>query len=233
MTDDNDDGPRLYVVGTPIGNLGDITLRALEVLKSVTAIACEDTRRTAKLLSHFEIPRPRAYFACNDVNERKVVSRIIGLLRDGISVALCSDAGMPLVSDPGFVVLREAREEGFTVEVIPGVSAVPTAVVASGLAVHAWTYKGFPPRKPGKRRRFFSDEATSEHTLVFFEAPQRLGSTLRVAFEELGPRQAAVCVELTKKFEQIERGTLEELAATFESKGPRGEVTVVVSGSDA
>jgi 16S rRNA (cytidine1402-2'-O)-methyltransferase len=221
------------VVGTPIGNLGDITFRALESLKAADAIACEDTRRTAKLLSHFEIPRPRTYFACNDVNERRVVSRVLGLLREGLTVALCSDAGMPMVSDPGFVVVREARAEGYEVEVIPGVSAVPTAVVVSGLAVHSWLYKGFPPRKPGKRRRFFTDEADSPHTLVFFESPQRLGSTLAVAAEALGERQAAVCVELTKKFEQVERGTLAELAALFEKKGPRGEVTVVVSGADA
>ncbi len=219
----------LYVVPTPIGNLGDLGRRAAQVLAAVDAIACEDTRRTWKLLTHLEIPRPGAFFACHDHNEAPAARRVCGLLETGRSVALCSDAGMPLVSDPGFVVLRSVREAGHPVVVIPGPSAVITALVASGLPVHAFTFKGFPPRRPGRRRRFFAEEAERSGSLVFFEAVPRLSGTLRAAAEALGERSAAVCFELTKRFERIERGTLAELAERMTGE-TRGEVTVVIAG---
>ncbi len=231
-TEDSESGPHLYVVGTPIGNLGDVTHRALEVLRKVEAIAAEDTRRTLKLLSAFDIRRPSFFFSCNDHNERGVVERVLGLLRAGHTVALCSDAGMPLVSDPGYVVLREVRAAGFGIEIVPGPSAATTAIVASGLPVHAWTFKGFPPRKPGKRKRFLEQELNSPHTLVLFEAAPRVPTLLRVAAEVLGDRPAAVCIELTKRYEQVERGTLSELAERFATKPPRGEVTVVIGGRE-
>lgn len=225
-----DDAPVLWVVGTPIGNLGDLTERAREALAAADAIACEDTRRTAKLLSHLGIPRPGMYFSCHEANERHVVGRVLGLLRAGHKVALVSDAGMPLVSDPGFVVVREARAEGFDVVVLPGPSAVLTALIASGLPVHSFTFKGFSPRKKGKRRAFLEAEADSPHTLVLFEAAPRLPGLLQLAAEVLGPRQAAVCLELTKRFERVERGTLPELAERLD-KPQKGEVTVVIAGA--
>ena len=220
----------LYVVGTPIGNLDDLTARARRVLSEVDAIACEDTRRTRKLLSHLELPRPRTFFSCHEHNEERTSRRVLGLLQSGVAVALCSDAGMPLISDPGYIVLRDVRAAGHPVEIVPGPSAVLTALVASGMAVHSWTFKGFPPRRPGRRRRFLADEAESTHTLVIFESAPRLPSLLSVAHEVLGPREAAVCLELTKRFERVERGTLEELAARYSEQPPKGEVTLVIAG---
>lgn len=222
---------RLSLVATPIGNLGDITLRALETLRSARAILCEDTRRTLKLLSHHQIPRPSVYFACHEHNERQMVDRVLGLLESGLSVAYCTDAGTPLVSDPGFLLAREARARGFVVEVIPGPSAVDTALLASGLPVSAFTFKGFSPRKGGQRRRFLDEDRRSRHTLVFFEAPYRLHSFLCLAVEVYGPdRQAAVCFELTKLFERVERGTLLELAERLGTGKIQGEITVVIEG---
>jgi len=221
----------LYLVATPIGNLQDLTLRALTVLRSVDAIACEDTRRTLKVLAAFEIPRPGAFFSCHDYNERAAVGRVLGLLGGGRSVALCTDAGTPLLSDPGFLVAREARAAGFPVEVVPGPSAVTTALVASGLPAHAFTFRGFPPRKPGPRRRLLAGHLVSDASLVLFEAPQRLAALLADAAAVLGSdREAAVCMELTKRFEKVDRGPLGELAVRYASDAPRGEVTVVIAG---
>jgi 16S rRNA (cytidine1402-2'-O)-methyltransferase len=222
----------LYLVATPIGNLGDLSFRGLSVLRGVDAIACEDTRRTLKLLSHFGVPRPSFYFSCHEHNERAVVGRVLGLLREGHSVALCTDSGMPLVSDPGFIVTRETRAAGFAVEVVPGPSAVQTALVASGLAVHSYTFKGFAPRKSGQRRRFLEVDAISPHTLVLFESPFRLGALLLDAATVLGAgRPAAVCLELTKRFERIEKGTLGDLASRFAVGKVQGEITIVIAGA--
>ncbi len=222
---------RLYLVATPIGNLQDLTLRALDVLRGVDALACEDTRRTLKVLAHFGIPRPPAFFACHDHNERTAAGRVLGLLREGRSVGLCTDAGTPLLSDPGYLVAREARAAGFPLEVVPGPSAVTTALVASGLPAHAFTFRGFPPRKPGPRRRLLAGQRAADTTLVLFEAPQRLAALLADAAAVIDPgREAAVCVELTKRFESVARGTLGDLAARYAAEPVRGEVTVVIAG---
>ncbi|MBN1334404.1 MAG: 16S rRNA (cytidine(1402)-2'-O)-methyltransferase [Deltaproteobacteria bacterium] len=222
---------RLTLVATPIGNLQDLTLRALAVLREADAIACEDTRRTLKVLAHYGIPRPGAFFSCHEHNERAVVGRVLGLLGRDLAVALCTDAGTPLLSDPGYLVAREARSAGFPVEVVPGPSAVTAALLASGLPAHAFTFRGFPPRKPGPRRRMLAAQAGSDTTLVLFEAPGRLGSLLADAAVAFGPeREAAVCVELTKRFEAVDRAPLGELAARYADGGVRGEVTVVIAG---
>jgi len=162
----------LYLVSTPIGNLGDITLRALETLRAVDFVASEDTRRTGRLLKHFDIKKPQISF--HEHNEDRVVRRIIGLLAEGKSVAVVTSAGTPSISDPGFVALWEAVKEGFEVTAIPGPTAFVTALVLSGMPVYSFTFRGFPPHKPGKRRRFLEMDKDSPHTLIYYESPYRL-----------------------------------------------------------
>jgi 16S rRNA (cytidine1402-2'-O)-methyltransferase len=219
----------LYVIGTPIGNLEDVTPRALRVLSEVGALACEDTRRTWQLLSRHEIPRPRTLFSLHEHNEQQACRRVLGLLREGVDVGLCSDAGMPLVSDPGFLTVRAAAAAGFEVVAVPGPSAVLAALAVSGLPGASFTFKGFAPRKQGPRRRFLEEEAQRPHTLVIFESPRRLRALLQDALEVLGDREACVCIDLTKVHESSERGRLSELAQRFEQP-PRGEATVVIAG---
>ena len=220
----------LYLVATPIGNLGDLSPRALETLRAAPVIAAEDTRHTWQLLSHFGIPRPARMISYREGAEERAGAEILDCLRAGQDVALCTDAGYPGVSDPGFRLVRDAVAEGLPVSVVPGPSAADVALVLSGLPTSSWTFLGFPPRKPGALRRFFGDEAASPHTLVFYESPFRIGKTLVAAAEVLGARPAAVCLELTKKFERVERGTLPELAARFAGPPPKGEIAVVVGG---
>ncbi len=221
----------LYLIATPVGNLRDITLRALETLKSVDALACEDTRHTGNLLKHFDIPRPAVVFAYHERNESRAVDRILALLRDGQRVGVCSKAGYPGVSDPGFLAVSEALEAGHEIEVIPGASAVPLALLQSGLPSSSYAFRGFSPRKEGKRRTFIGLGRELPHTLIFYESPARLGKFLSSALAALGDRRAAVCLELTKKFERVERGFLSELAAKFAEKRPKGEATVVIAGN--
>ena len=220
----------LYLVATPIGNLGDLSPRAIETLRAAPVIAAEDTRHTWQLLSHFGIPRPARMVSYREGAEERAGAEILDCLRAGQDVALCTDAGYPGVSDPGFRLVRDAVAEGLPVSVVPGPSAADVALVRSGLPTSSWTFLGFPPRKPGALRRFFGDEAASPHTLVFYESPFRIGKTLAAAAEVLGARPAAVCLELTKKFERVERGTLPELAARFAGPPPKGEIAVVVGG---
>jgi len=227
-----EEGAVLYVVGTPLGHLGDISVRALSVLSQVDALACEDTRRTWKLLSHYEIPRPSIFFACNDHNERKVVSRVLGLLDAGHKVGLVSDAGMPLVSDPGFVIARAAREAGHAVVIVPGPTAAVTGLLHSGLPVHAFCFKGFAPRKSGQRQRFIATDRDNPATLIFYASPYRVGKLMADALAVLGDRPAALCAELTKKFEQIHRAPLSALIEQFGSKPPQGELTLLIHGYD-
>lgn len=224
------EGGVLYIVGTPLGNLEDITLRALSTLRSVDVMACEDTRRTWKLLTHYEIPRPSHFFACHDHNENRVTPRVMGFLEAGLKVAVVSDAGMPLISDPGYVVARAAREAGFPVVVIPGPTAAVTGLVASGLPVHSFSFKGFPPRKSGQRRRFLEAELENPATLILYVSPHRISTLLQEAAEIFGDRPAALCVELTKRFEQVERGGLIELAERFADTPPQGELTLIIHG---
>jgi 16S rRNA (cytidine1402-2'-O)-methyltransferase len=223
--------PIFYLIATPIGNLEDITLRAIRVLGEVDALACEDTRVTRKIFERHGIRSPAAIFSCHEHNEERSVERILGLLRDGKTVALCTDAGMPGVSDPGFRLVSAVAGAGFRVEVIPGPGAVETALAVSGLPTSSFTFKGFPPRKDGKLRTFLGDDKDRPHTLVFFESPFRIGKFLAAALEVLGDRQAAVCVELTKKFERVHRGFLSALAPEFAGREVKGEITVVIAGN--
>lgn len=221
----------LYLVATPIGNLGDITLRALDTLRAVDLIASEDTRKTGLLLKHFDIQKPQIAFY--EHNERRAGPRIIAALQDGKSVALVTSAGTPGISDPGFTLVRDALQAGIDVTMIPGASAVIMAVVLSGLPTHAFTFRGFAPRKGGPRRRFLAVDADSPHTLVFYESPYRVLKFLHDALEVYGDRPAAVTNDLTKLFEAVQRGTLSELIAQFERTGPRGEYAIVIAGKDA
>jgi 16S rRNA (cytidine1402-2'-O)-methyltransferase len=221
----------LRVLGVPIGNLEDISLRALRVLRESDAVACEDTRRTWRLLSAHGISRPRTFFALHEHNEERAGARVLGLLEAGCDVALCSDAGMPLVSDPGYRTVRRAYEASFEVQTVPGPSAVLAALTVAGLPPSSFTFKGFAPRKPGPRRRFLEADADQPHTLVLFESPHRLGHLLADALDVLGDREACVCIELTKLYESATRGFLSDLVERFCDDVPRGEVTVVIAGS--
>lgn len=221
----------LYLIATPIGNLEDMSLRALRVLGQVPAVACEDTRVTRKIFERHHITPPAIRFSCHEHNEESAARRVLGLLNDGMDVALCTDGGMPCVSDPGYRVVTLCQEQGHRVEVIPGPSALITALVLSGLPSSSFTFKGFPPRKAGPRARFLRMELDQPHTLVFFESPYRLAHLLRDAWSVLGDRQAAVCVELTKLHERVHRGYLSELTARFENHTLKGEVTVVIAGN--
>lgn len=220
----------LYLVATPIGNLSDMTARALDVLRRVSVIACEDTRRTWALLTHFGIPRPAEMISYREGNEARAGARILTVLQAGTDVALCTDGGYPGISDPGFRLIRDAVDGGIEMSVIPGASAVTVALLMSGLPTSSWTFKGFPPRKPGPLRRFFEEESDRPHTLIVYESPYRVGATLCAAAEVLGARPAAVCVELTKKHERIDRGCLLDLAARYAKMKVKGEVTLVFGG---
>ncbi len=221
----------LYLVATPIGNLGDITLRALEILRTVDYVASEDTRKTGLLLKHFDIKKPQIAF--HEHNEDKAGQRIMGLLQQGQSVAVVSNAGTPGVSDPGYTLVRRAVELELPVTMIPGPSALIMALVLSGLPSHAFTFRGFPPRKSGKRRSFMEIDRDSPHTLIFYESPYRLRDFLVDALAVYGDRPAAVANELTKLFEAVRRGTLSELIAQMQESEPRGEYVVVIGGSMA
>lgn len=219
----------LYLVATPIGNLEDVSLRALEVLRTVDVVASEDTRHTAKLLARHQIKARQMPF--HEHNETRVAGKIVALLREGRDVALVSDAGTPGIADPGFSLVRRCHEEGLPVTMVPGPAAFVMALVLSGLPLHAFTFRGFPPRKPGKRKRFLAVDVASPHTLVFYESPYRVLALLGDALEVYGDRRAALCNDLTKKFEAVHRGTLRELAKRLEAEGAKGEYVLVVEGA--
>lgn len=221
----------LYLVATPIGNLEDITLRALETLRAVDFVASEDTRKTGRLLKHFDISKPQIAF--HEHNERQAVERLIGLLRDGKTVAVVTDAGTPGIADPGFIAVRRALEEDLPVTMIPGPTGLIMAVVLSGLPVHSFTFRGFPPRKRGQRQRFLTVDQQSPHTLIFYESPYRLVEFLKDALEIYGDRLAAIANDLTKLYEQVWRGTLSSLVAAMEGIALKGEFIVVISGRAA
>jgi 16S rRNA (cytidine1402-2'-O)-methyltransferase len=222
--------PGLYVIATPIGNLGDITVRAAETLRAVDALATEDTRVTAKLLAHLSIERPHPTFSCHDHNEARSVSRIVSLIEEGRAVGLVSDAGLPGISDPGYRVISALIEAGHKVEVIPGANAATMALVSSGLSTASFTFLGFASRKSGKRKAMFEAEKDSGHTLVLYESPHRIGALLADALAVLGDRPAVVALELTKKFERFHRGPLSQLVQEFSGDKPKGEATVVIEG---
>jgi len=221
----------LYIVATPIGNLGDLTYRAAETLRQVDALACEDTRHTMIVLNRCEIPRPGIVFSHHEHNEEYATQRILGLLAEGRTVAICSNAGYPGISDPGFRAIQLAVEAGHRIDVIPGVSAVPVALLVSGLPSSSYTFRGFPPRKSGRCRTFLAQDRDLPHTQIFYESPFRIGKFLALAHEELGNRRAAVCLELTKLHERVHRGWLADLAAEFADVKVKGEAVIVVAGN--
>ncbi len=221
----------LHVVATPIGNLADLSPRALDTLKAADLIACEDTRRTWALLSAFQIPRPEM-ISYRQGNEERAGEHIMRALQAGRNVALCSDGGYPGISDPGYRIIRRVAQNNLAFNVIPGASAVELALLYSGLPTSSFTFKGFPPRNPGALRRFFEEEAQAPHTLIFFESPFRVSHSLKAALEVLGDREAAVCIELTKAYERVHRDYLAALIPLFDNKPAKGEITIVVAGAN-
>jgi 16S rRNA (cytidine1402-2'-O)-methyltransferase len=219
---------RLVVCATPIGNLEDVTLRVLGALREADVVACEDTRRTKTLLDRYGIAAPLVSY--HEHNEERRAAELVARMRDGDVVALVSDAGMPLISDPGYVLVRACVAAGVAVEVLPGPSAALAALVASGLPADHWRFEGFLPRRAGDLRRVLSG---GPGTLVAFESPRRLPATLRVLADLDPDRPAAVCRELTKLHEEVVRGTAAELAERFEAAAPRGEVVLVVGAAPA
>ncbi len=219
---------RLYVVGTPIGNLEDITLRALRILKSVSLIAAEDTRKAHGLLKHYEIQTPLT--SMFEANERRKIDQILEALAGG-DVAVISEAGMPGISDPGYPLIRAAIEQGVPVVPIPGPSAHTAALVASGLPTDRFTFVGFLPRKNRERDRVIESLTPLPSTLLVYAAPHRLRAILQSMHAAWGMRQIAICRELTKLHEEIWRGTLSEALSWAASKPPRGEYTLVIAGA--
>ena len=220
---------KLYIVGTPIGNLGDLSDRARDTLGSVDLVAAEDTRRTGRLLAHAGIKaRMVSLF---EGNERERTASILDELREGHDVALVSDAGMPAISDPGFRLVRACAEEQIDVAVVPGPSAVTAALVVSGLPVDRFVFEGFLPRKAGERRDRLRAMAHDPKTVVLFESPLRLATLLRDVLVELGDRHVAVCRELTKLHEEVVRGRTSEVLARLADSEPKGEVVVVLEGA--
>jgi 16S rRNA (cytidine1402-2'-O)-methyltransferase len=221
----------LYLVATPIGNLQDITLRALETLKTVDLIASEDTRKTGLLLKHFGISKQQISF--HEHNEEAAGKYIEGLLKEGKSIALVTNAGTPGISDPGFSLVRRAIAAQIPVTMIPGPTALIMALVLSGLPVHSFTFRGFPPRKSGARRRFLEIDKESPHTLILYESPYRLQAFLEDALEVYGDREAALANDLTKMFEAVERGTISSLLSSVSQSKLQGEYIVVIAGQGA
>lgn len=217
---------KLIVCPTPIGNMEDVTLRTLTTLREAGVIACEDTRRTGKLLERFGVSGKLVSY--NEQNERKRAIELVEQMNEGTNVALVSDAGMPLVSDPGYVLVQACIAAGLPVEVLPGPSAVLAALVAAGLPSNHWRFGGFVPRKANEIDELFT---SLTETLVAFESPKRLAATLARLAEIDPERPAAVCRELTKLHEEIARGTAAELAAKYGAEEPRGEIVLVVGAA--
>lgn len=222
---------RLLLVATPIGNLEDLSPRATRALAEADLVACEDTRHSGRLLAHLGVKKPLV--SLHEHNERQRLPRILDALAAGETVAVVSDAGTPLLSDPGFPLVRAAVEAGHRVEAIPGPSAILAALVASGLPPYPFTFSGFPPPKSGKRRAFYRRFAALGHTLVLFESPHRLLASLEDALAELGDRRAAVGRELTKLHEEMLYGRLSEIATELARRPSLpGEFVLVVGGVD-
>lgn len=218
----------LYIVPTPIGNLRDITLRALEVLKDADLVAAEDTRQTLKLLNHFEIKK--TLISYHKYNEQNKSNDIINLINEGKKIALVSDAGMPGISDPGSVIVQRCIDEGIKFEVLPGATAFTTALVYSGLDTTKFLFRGFLPRENKERKPIIEELMNYQETLIFYEAPHRLLDTLGFLYDNLGNRKIAVCRELTKLYEEIYRGNINEAINYFKINKPRGEFVLIIEG---
>ena len=223
---------KLLVVATPIGNLDDLSPRARAAFEAADLIACEDTRHTGRLLAHLGIKKPLV--SLHEHNERQRLPRLLAELEEGKTIAVASDAGTPLLSDPGFLLVREAAARGVRIEPIPGPAAPLAALVASGLPPYPFTFAGFTPPKTGKRRAFYKGWADLGHTLVLFESPHRLLPSLEDALAELGDRPAALAREMTKLHEEVLRGRLSEILAEMKSRpGIKGEMVLVIGGLEA
>lgn len=229
MVNEPSPGPQLVLVATPIGNLEDMSVRAIAELSSADLILCEDTRHSAVLLRRYNIERPTASY--NAHTARSKVPWVMTQLRAGKRVAVISDAGTPGISDPGALLVRAALDEGFAVGAVPGASAILTALVLSGLRTDRFAFEGFLPHKKGRQTRL-RELAGEPRTIVLYESPYRVVKTLTELREHLGDRPAAVCRELTKVFEEVRRGALGELLAHFTATAPRGEFVIVVAGTD-
>lgn len=217
----------IYVVSTPIGNLGDISLRAIEILKTVDLIACEDTRQTAKILNHYDIKNKMTPY--HDHNKEYKTKSLIEILQKGYSIALVSDAGTPGISDPGFYLIREAIKNDINISPIPGPSALTAATVASGMEIDRFFFEGYLPRKKGRRKRL-KELAAYKVTIVIFEGPHRVLKSLRDLRDSFGDRKAAIGRELTKVHEEFIRGNLSDLIATFNKRKPKGEFVILIEG---
>ena len=218
----------LYVVSTPIGNLGDITLRALDALKSVDVIAAEDTRHSGMLLKRFEIKKPLLSY--HEHNEAMRAAQLVERLAAGEDVALITDAGTPALSDPGARLIRECIKRGLPFTIIPGPSSILAALVGSGFSTEKFCFRGFLPVKNGQRKRELLAAVNREETTIFFESPYRLTKTLAACIEIMPDRQLCVARELTKKFEEFRRGTASELLAHYQAHPPKGEIVLIVAG---
>ncbi len=223
---------KLIVIATPIGNLEDMTMRAIRVLGELDALACEDTRHTKILFDKFNINRPKIIFSNHEYNEDRAAFRILSLLHDGYKVGLCSNAGYPGISDPGYTAINAAINNGYEIEVIPGASAMPLALISSGLPVSSFTFKGFPPRKSGKRQNFMAIDKELPHTMIYYESPNRVVDLLKDAYKVFGNGMAAISIELTKIYEKTHRGTLSELITEFTDTTIKGEVVIVIAGNN-
>jgi len=219
----------LYVVATPIGNLGDITLRALDVLKEVDLIAAEDTRHSGMLLKHFGLKKP--FISYHEHNEAMRTAELVERLARGEKVALITDAGTPGLSDPGARLIRECIKRKLLFTIIPGPSSMLTALVGSGFSTEKFSFRGFLPVKSGQRERELRAAAEWDETAIFFESPYRLTKTLAACADIMPERQLCVARELTKKFEEFRRGTAGELLAHYKAHPPKGEIVLVISGS--
>lgn len=219
---------KLYLVPTPIGNLKDITLRALEVLENVDVIAAEDTRQTLKLLNHFNIKK--TLISYHKHNENGKSEEIINRINSGENIALVTDAGTPGISDPGAVIVRKCIDENISFEVLPGATAITTALVYSGLDTTRFIFRGFIPRENKDRNALINDIKDIKESIVLYESPYRIVSTLEFLLENLGNRNIAVCRELTKLHEDIIRGNLEDVISHFKENAPRGEFVLVLEG---
>ena len=219
---------KIYLVPTPIGNLGDITLRALEVLKSVDLIAAEDTRQSLKLLNHFNIKK--SLISYHKHNEQGKSEELIDRVRNGENIAVISDAGTPGISDPGSIVLKKCIENGIDVEVLPGATAFTTAIIYSGLDTSAFIFRGFLPRENKEKKEFVESLKDRRETIIFYESPYRVIDTLTFLKENFGNRNIAICRELTKLHEEIYRGSLEEAICYFNDNIPKGEFVLVLQG---
>ncbi|AOZ77245.1 tetrapyrrole methylase [Clostridium pasteurianum] len=219
---------KLYLVGTPIGNLKDITLRALDTLKECDIVAAEDTRQTLKLLNYFSIKK--AMISYHKFNENDKSNEIIDLLLQDKNIALVSDAGMPGISDPGSVVIKKCIENNIPFEVIPGATALITALIYSGIDSNKFIFRGFLPRENKDKKRLLEEIKNYRETIIIYEAPHRLKKTMEIIMDVLGNRNIAICRELTKLHEEIYRGSIEKAIEYYDEKQPRGEYVLIISG---